>query len=147
MTLPRKGDIMTTTLPQVRTFPADGSALAQLREFVRGRAEEAAVPGDATEDLLVAVTEACTEMLSHERGSSLVVSWWAREGAVEIRVKDEGVVRLEPEALESDDEGEFGAGGLGFPHILAFVDEYVVRPGTPEHPSTTIRLVKETTAA
>ena len=135
---------MLTTLPLVQTFTADGSALSEVRMFVRARAEEANLPASATGDLVIAVTEACNEMLAHEQGSRLLVSWWVHDDVVEIRLKDEGVVASPRPVQEFDDEEEFGRGGLGFPYILAFVDEYTVRPGTAERPSTTIRLIKET---
>ena len=135
---------MITTLPLVRTFPADGSAISDVRMFVRRMADEANLPPSATGDLLLAVSEACNEMLAHEQGSRLLVSWWVHDDVVEIRLKDEGVIASPRPVQEFDDEGEFGQGGLGFPYMLAFVDEYTVRPGTPQRPSTTIRLIKET---
>src|SRR5439155_16929039 len=83
---------MLTTLPLVQPFAADGSALSEVRMFVRARAEEANLPASATGDLVRAVTEACNEMLAHEQGSRLLVSWWVHDDAVEIRLKDEGVI-------------------------------------------------------
>jgi anti-sigma regulatory factor (Ser/Thr protein kinase) len=134
---------MVTTLPLIQAFPAEASALSELRTFVRARAEEAGLPAGLTDDLLIAVTEACNEMLSHERGSTIFVSWWAHDDLVEIRLKEEGADELLRPTSGPEDEGEF-AGGFGFPYILAFVDEYTVRPGTPEDPTTTIRLIKQT---
>ena len=138
---------MSTTLPQVKTFPADASALSDLRGFVRARAEEAALAPSTTSDLLVAVTEACSELLTHERGPTLVVSWWTHDGMVEIRVKDDGVIELPRQAEGIDDEGDFSNGGLGFPYILAFIDEYDVSPRTEGRPNTVVRLAKETSPA
>jgi anti-sigma regulatory factor (Ser/Thr protein kinase) len=141
-----------TTLPRVRTYPADAPSIAELREFVRSRAVEAGLNQAATDDLLVAVTEACTELLSHEKASELIVSWWDLEGAIEIRLKEEGLVPSPAAPASSrltvvEDDAEFGSGGMGFPYIMAYVDEYTVELGTAEDPSTTIRLVKETAPA
>ena len=86
-------------------------------------------------------------MLAHEQGATLLVSWWARDDAVEIMLKDEDVVELPRSVPPFDEEEEFGHGGLGFPHILAFVDEYTVRPGTRDRPGITIRLSKEMSGA
>jgi anti-sigma regulatory factor (Ser/Thr protein kinase) len=135
---------MTTTLPLIQTFPAQASALFELRTFVRARAQEAGLPAGPTDDLLIAVTEACNQMLSHEQGSTIFVSWWAHDDLVEINLKDEGADELLGPTSGPKDEGEFATGGLGFPYLLAFVDEYTVRPGTPEDPTTTIRLIKQT---
>jgi anti-sigma regulatory factor (Ser/Thr protein kinase) len=135
---------MVTTLPLIETFRADGSAVSEVRMFVRARAEQANLPADTTGDLLIGVSEACNEMLAHEQAATLLVSWWAHDDVVEIRLKDEDVIASLHIVQEFEDEGGFGNGGLGFPHIFAFVDEYTVRPGTSEHPSTTIRLIKET---
>jgi anti-sigma regulatory factor (Ser/Thr protein kinase) len=135
---------MTATLPEICTFPAEGSSLSELRDFVRSRAEEAALSEGTTSDLLLAVTEACGELLAHDRADELIVGWWAHDGIVEIRVKDEGAVERSAEPIVLEEEGEFGSGPLGFPYILAFVDEYVVRPRTQEHPTTTIRMIKAT---
>ena len=82
---------MFDTSPIVQMFPASASALKDVRRFVQGRAERASLPGHVTDDLLIAVTEACSEILAHEVGSTMLVSWWARDGGVEILVKDLGV--------------------------------------------------------
>ena len=74
---------MPTTLPLIQTFTADGSALSEVRMFVRARAEEANLAASATGDLVIAVTEACNEMLAHEQGSRLLVSWWVHDDVVE----------------------------------------------------------------
>jgi anti-sigma regulatory factor (Ser/Thr protein kinase) len=141
------------TLPQVRVLPAEFSPLADLRRFVRSRAAEAGLPAPAVDDLVVAVTEACTEVLAHERGSELLVSWWAHDDVVEIRLKSDGsgkdtdaVIDI-TDAEGLDELGEFDEGRLAFPYILAFVDEIDVRPGVPGRSGSTIRLVKKAGAA
>jgi anti-sigma regulatory factor (Ser/Thr protein kinase) len=128
------------TLPRVRTFPAGFAALTDVRHFVTVCAEEMPIPPDVVDDLLVAVTETCRDMLSHELSTVLVVSCWAKDGSVEILVKDEGATS-EPGPVVHLEEGEES---FGFPYILAFVDEMEIRTGTVEEPGTTVRLVKET---
>jgi len=135
---------MFDTSPIVQMFPASASALKDVRRFVQGRAERASLPGHVTDDLLIAVTEACSEILAHEVGSTMLVSWWARDGGVEILVKDLGVTaRIVPipDDEEEADEALF-EGRLGFPHILEFVDEWEVLPGSVDDPGTVVRLAK-----
>ena len=131
---------MTVTLPLVQAFPAEPSALSGIRSWIQARAREAWFKPDANEDLSLAVTEACWDLLAHERSTFLLLSWWFHNGLVEIRVRDEGVLEQPPTVLKAGD----GAGSLlRFPYVLAFVDEIDVRPGTEENPGTMIRLVKE----
>jgi anti-sigma regulatory factor (Ser/Thr protein kinase) len=119
------------------------SALGTMRRWIEARARDTSLRPQVVDDLVLAATEACRDLLAHEESSFLFVSWWAHAGVVEIRVRDEGVLEQLPVAQDDDD----GDAGLRFPYILAFVDEVDLRPGTPEHPGTMIRLVKETTAA
>jgi len=125
-------------------FPASASALADVRRFVQAQADDTTLPAHVTDDLLIAVTEACAEMLAHEVSSTMLVSWWARDGVVEILVKDLGVTaRIVPipnDEVEAD-EALF-EGRLGFPHILEFVDEWEVLPGSADDPGTVVRLAK-----
>jgi anti-sigma regulatory factor (Ser/Thr protein kinase) len=134
---------MVTTLPVVQAFRADGSALSEIRRWIEARTGEFDLGPTVSDDLAVAVTEACRDLLAHERSTFLYVSWWAHAGVVEIRVRDEGVLEQPPVIIDGDD----GDAGLRFPYILAFVDEIDLRPGTRENPGTMIRLVKETSAA
>jgi anti-sigma regulatory factor (Ser/Thr protein kinase) len=127
-------------LPRVQTFPADFAALSDVRHFVTLCAEEMSVPPEDVDDLVVAVSETCRDMLSHEQSTVLVVGCWAWDGYVEILVKDEGAT-LEPGPIVHLEDGEES---FGFPYILAFVDEVDIRTGTPDEPGTTVRLVKET---
>jgi anti-sigma regulatory factor (Ser/Thr protein kinase) len=138
---------MSTPLPLVKMFPASASALSDVRRFVLARAEEASLPNDVADDLLIAVTEACSEMLAREVSSAMAVSWWVHEGSVEILVKDLGVTAYmvpAPGPDPDDEEAEqLFEGRLGFPHILAFIDEWEVRPGEPGDTGTVVRLARQ----
>ena len=76
----------------------------------------------------------------------MVVSWWVRDGVVEILVKDLGVTAhvVPPLGPDPDDDGDeqLFEGRLGFPHILEFVDEWEVLPGSVDDPGTVVRLAK-----
>jgi len=65
---------MVATLPLVQAFPADCSALGDIRRFIHARAREASLPAEESDDLELAVTEACRDMLAHERSSFMFVS-------------------------------------------------------------------------
>jgi anti-sigma regulatory factor (Ser/Thr protein kinase) len=146
---------MTATTPLVQLFPADPSALSDVRKFVLARAEEAALPGHVSDDLLVAVTEAFSDMLAHEKCATMAVSWWVHDGVAEIILKDLGVTGKVVPIPDTDDEKDEGdendealfEGRLAFPYIFEFVDEFEVLPGRPDDPGTVVRLVRETSAA
>jgi anti-sigma regulatory factor (Ser/Thr protein kinase) len=133
---------MVTTLPLVERFRADPSSLADVRAFVHACARDMSIPERGADDLALAITEACRDLLAHERSSILLVSWWAHDGLVEMWVRDEGADGRPSGSADDDAEA-----GLGFPYILAFIDELEILPGTPDHPGTTIRLVKGISAS
>ncbi len=142
---------MTATTPLVQLFPADPSALSDVRKFVLARAEEAALPGHVSDDLLIAVTEACSDMLAHEKCATMAVSWWVHDGVAEIILKDLGVTEKVVPIPDTDDENDDAEalfdGRLAFPYIFEFIDEFEVLPGGPDDPGTVVRLVRETSGA
>ena len=137
----------TATSPLVQMFPAIPAALSNVRKFISAQAEEAALPGHVADDLLIAVTEACNQLLTHERCSTMTVTWTVRDGEVEILLRDFGVTEHLPpaETADADPDAPF-EGALGFPYILEFVDEFDVRPGGAGKPGSVVRIVRETAA-
>ena len=76
-------------------LPAVPGSLALVRHVLAGVAEAVHVPDPALEDLKVAVTEACTNVVLHayegvaERGP-LLVNVWHRASRLVVRVSDAG---------------------------------------------------------
>ncbi len=69
---------MTTldaVMPVIRSFRAHPSSLYQVRQFIRQQAENASLNGEITDDLLLAVSEACVNAVLHSSSRTVKVSW------------------------------------------------------------------------
>lgn len=118
-----------------REFPAVPEELAAVREFLRERCSEAGVTGAAADDVLLAVSEACSNAILHSGSPRFRVTWQERGARIEIRIRDEG--RFDRAVPGSD-----RTGGNGLPLMTALMDEITVRRGTRRSPGTEVRLVK-----
>jgi anti-sigma regulatory factor (Ser/Thr protein kinase) len=126
-----------TPLPVIQTFRAHPSALYEVRRFVRERGGESSLPPQVIEDLILAVSEACANSIIHTASRDIRVTWLATGECVEIEVRDRGVFKRHVRMAELD-----GRGSHGIPLMMALVDEFSVREGTPANPGTLVRLVK-----
>jgi anti-sigma regulatory factor (Ser/Thr protein kinase) len=72
-----------------KTFPADPASLYPVREFVRSAASNIALSGAFTDELVLAVSEACSLVLRHSLDPVLVLSWEVGLRGVEISVEDQ----------------------------------------------------------
>lgn len=125
-----------TIVVQSRDFPATPEALVDVRAFLRERCGEGGVTGSALDDVILAVTEACTNAVMHSGSRTFRVTWQQRGNRVEVRIRDEG--RFERSVPDRDRPG-----GNGLPLMTAVMDEVTVRRGTARRPGTEVRLVKE----
>jgi anti-sigma regulatory factor (Ser/Thr protein kinase) len=121
----------------IHSFRAHPSALYEIRQFVRRLAADADLASQATNDLVVAVSEACANSMLHTSSPEIRVSWTLKGDCVEIKVRDDGVFRRRVPMPELD-----GRGGHGIPLMMALVDEITIREGTEGTPGTLVRLVK-----
>jgi serine/threonine-protein kinase RsbW len=106
------------------TIPADPRNVALVRRLVECVGDTLGMPDGVVEDVRLAVTEACTNVVRH--------AYEEGEGAIDV------VVRSRAETLEVviSDEGR-GMGpspdtrgpGLGLPLISALADKVELRPG------------------
>ena len=124
-------------LPVNRSFRAHPAALSQVRDFVRSQAASAGLEESITDDLVLAVSEACVNSVIHTNSSHIKISWRSHDWQVEILVKDEGVFDRKVPVPELD-----GTAGRGIPIMLALVDEVTIREGTPGRPGTQVKLRK-----
>jgi anti-sigma regulatory factor (Ser/Thr protein kinase) len=129
--------VVVTRLPVNRSFRAHPSALSQVREFVREQAGAEGLPAEVTDDLVLAVSEACVNAVIHTNSSRVNVTWRTIEDHVDVSVQDEGVFERKVPIPELD-----GTAGRGIPIMLALVDEVTIREGTPSHPGTVVRIRK-----
>jgi len=126
-----------TPLPVIQTFRAHPSALYEVRRFVRERGGESLLPAQMVEDLILAVSEACANSIIHTTSRDLRVTWLAAGECVEIEVRDRGVFKRQIRMAELE-----GRGSHGIPLMMALVDEFSIREGSPANPGTMVRLVK-----
>ena len=106
------------------TIPAEPQNVAVVRRLLEGVADTLGMPAGMADDVRLAVTEACTNVVRH--------AYEEGEGAIDV------VVRPRAETLEVviSDEGR-GMGpspdtrgpGLGLPLISALADTVELRPG------------------
>ena len=120
-----------------RTFPARKESLAEIRAFIREAAEEARLSDRATEDLVLAVSEAGANAVLHSGSRSLEVEWSLSSERVQVEILDQGVFRNRVRVPHVD-----GPGGFGIPLMTALTEELEIREGTRGRPGTKVRLVK-----
>jgi anti-sigma regulatory factor (Ser/Thr protein kinase) len=124
-------------LSRARAFEARPASLARVRMFVRDMAERSQVPPALVTDLLLAVSEACTNAVVHSGSPQVQVEWVQRSERVHVAVRDDGVF------LPEDEVRHHGlSAGLGFHLMQATVDRVLVEPGTPQRPGTVVWLEK-----
>jgi serine/threonine-protein kinase RsbW len=123
----------------IRSFPAEAESLADIRQYVRSLAQIARLPERTTEDLVLAVSEACANAVIHSGSSSMEIQWRLRPDRVEIEVRDQGLFRNRVRVPSVD-----GPGGFGIPLMAALTEELVIEEGTRRRPGTSVRLTKRT---
>lgn len=122
---------------EARRFPADAAALAEVRCFVRDRTDEAALDPQTADDLLLAVSEACANVVLHSSSEHFDLSWARHPDRVEVRVKDQGVFGHRP-----PDPDMVPVGGHGIRLMTLLVDRVLIRRGSTRRPGTTVVLMK-----
>lgn len=119
-----------------RTFPANRSVLKEIREFIRRCAENDHFEAEA-DNLVIAVSEACANVILHSDSTAIVITWAMLVDRVEVDVQDDGVFRRRVPAPELD-----GKAHRGIPLMMALLDQVSISGGTEGRPGTLVRLVK-----
>ena len=122
---------------QERRFPADPSALSDIRRFVREEALNARLTWEAAEELTLAVSEAAANSMRHTETPNVLLSASRDGNCVVVEVRDDGVFDSTLPVPELE-----GPSGRGILLMTAFVDEVAISEGTQKDPGTTVRLVK-----
>jgi anti-sigma regulatory factor (Ser/Thr protein kinase) len=123
--------------PLWRSFRAHPSSLYQVRQFVRAQSEAARLSEEVTDDLLLAVSEACVNAVLHSSSRTVKVSWRHADGCAEVVVQDEGVFNRRLPMPELD-----GPSGRGILLMMAVMDEVTIHEGSSRSPGTQVRLRK-----
>jgi serine/threonine-protein kinase RsbW len=120
-----------------RTFPARKESLAEIRGFVRTLADDVGLADQTTEDLVLAVSEACANAVLHSGSRSLEVEWRLGAEQVQVEIRDQGIFRSRVRLPSLE-----GPGGFGIPLMAALTEELEIDEGTRWRPGTRVRLVK-----
>ena len=131
------GTTASTPLPVIRSFRAHPSALFEVRQFVRRCAEANGLAGQTTDELLLAISEACANSIVHTTTPDIRLSWAYDQRCVSVEIRDHGVFKRRVPMPEVQ-----GRGGHGIPLMMALVDEFSIREGTAREPGTVVRLRK-----
>ena len=121
----------------IHSFRSHPSALYEIRQFIRQLADQASFPDQSTNDLLVAVSEACANSMLHTNSREIKVTWSQSGDCVEVKIRDEGVFKKRVRIAELE-----GQGAHGIPLMTALVDEFALKEGTEATPGTLVRLLK-----
>jgi serine/threonine-protein kinase RsbW len=120
-----------------RTFPARKESLADIRGFIRTLAEDARLSDQSTEDLVLAVSEACANAVLHSGSRSVEVAWHLGDERVQVEIRDQGIFRNRVRLPSVE-----GPGGFGIPLMAALTEELQIQEGTRRRPGTRVRLIK-----
>ena len=123
-------------------FPSTPQAVPQIRSFVRENAAPPASP-QIVDDLVLAVSEACTNSVLHSTGAEVTIRLEIYPDAVAVEIEDHGSFDAETSEDAAAWEGP-ATGGRGITIMVALSDEMFIRKGAPEQPGTLVRLVKRT---
>ena len=108
----------------VMHLPADAEELAGLRAAIRRWSMRASIPADVTEEIVLAIGEACANAIEHAyRGASgdlTVALKLGAGGEVQAEIRDDG---------QWWDEGPASTRGRGMTLMRALMDTVDVRPG------------------
>jgi serine/threonine-protein kinase RsbW len=108
-----------------------------MRRWLRRRARAAGFGNEATDEILLAATEACSNAIVHSGSPTVEVRWDAGDRDAVVQVLDRGRFRRRLRVPQVE-----GPGGYGIPLMTAVMDEVEIREGTPDRPGTTVRLLK-----
>jgi len=129
------------TIPQL-TIKSHPRHLAEVRQFVRRATAEAKFDRDLTFNIVLAVDEACANIIRHayggDFGKDIIIQAEITPDAVEFRLRDFGR-QVDPDAMRSRNLDDVRPGGLGCFFIRKTFDivEYTHLPV-----GTELRLVK-----
>ncbi len=133
--------------PVILEIPADPASLFLARCLVERLAQRLGFVRQEVERLVLAVDEACTNVIRHayanRHGERIVLRFTADAELLEICIRDYGKP-ADPLKLLPRDLGEVRPGGLGVHFIKAAMDE--VHYEAPPEGGTLLRMLKRRTS-
>ena len=114
----------------VHHFPAEVSALRNLREKIKETLHSENFPPDMTEDIIIAVDEACQNIIRHAYGQEthekIILSIHQQTNAIVITLRDYAPT-IDMDSLNPRDLEEIRPGGLGCHFMQQTMDEIELR--------------------
>jgi len=113
-------------------IPAFADRMSLVRLTLRGAAQHCGFDAAATQDLVLAVCEACQNVIQHgyagREAGDLVLSVARGDDVVIVRVRD-FAPPVDPEKIRPRDLADIRPGGLGIHFIENLMDSAVFLPG------------------
>jgi phosphoserine phosphatase RsbU/P len=113
------------------TFPARADEMRRVRAALRGALDGQDVAPDLRDKLVLAVDEACTNIIRHAycggEGETIALHLAREEDMLVFELRDSAPA-VDPAKLKPRDLGECRPGGLGLPFIDALMDVWKLEP-------------------
>jgi sigma-B regulation protein RsbU (phosphoserine phosphatase) len=113
-------------------IPAFADRMSLLRVTLRSAAHHCGFDASATQDLVLAVCEACQNVIQHgyagQEPGDIVLSMARSDDGVTVRVRDFAAT-VDPEKIRPRDLDDVRPGGLGIHFIENLMDSAVFLPG------------------
>ncbi|MFO7602334.1 MAG: ATP-binding protein [Gammaproteobacteria bacterium] len=127
---------MTAQRLETRCFPARPAALAQVRRLVRDTGARLRLPAAAVEDMVLAVNEACMNIVQHGYGDNdhgeITLEILTGDNEVVFRLIDRAP-RIDPASLRPRPLDEIRPGGLGIHFINSVMDKVAYKPTADDY--------------
>ncbi len=124
-------DVTEEPIVELR-IPAFADRMSLVRVTLSSAARYCGFDGSATQDLVLAVCEACQNVMQHgyagQEPGDIVLSLARSDEGVIVRVRD-FAAPIDPETIRSRDLADVRPGGLGIHFIESLMDSAVFLPG------------------
>jgi sigma-B regulation protein RsbU (phosphoserine phosphatase) len=130
-------------------FPAHASQMRSVRSRLREVLDDQAVAPELRDKLVLAVDEACTNIIRHAYGGgadeTISLRLSRERDMLVFELRDEAPC-VDPQKITARDLGECRPGGLGVPFIRTLMDDWQLQPG-PDGKGNVLRLRKRLQSA
>ena len=124
-------DVTEEPIVELR-IPAFADRMSLVRVTLSSAARYCGFDGSATQDLVLAVCEACQNIMQHgyagQEPGDIVLSLARSDDGMIVRVRD-FAAPIDPETIRSRDLADVRPGGLGIHFIESLMDSAVFLPG------------------
>ena len=124
-------DVTEEPIVELR-IPAFADRMSLVRVTLSSAARYCGFDGSATQDLVLAVCEACQNVMQHgyagQEPGDIVLSLARSDDGMIVRVRD-FAAPIDPETIRSRDLADVRPGGLGIHFIESLMDSAVFLPG------------------